>query len=165
VSLAQLLHSSQTSPMRSGVKAVAFAEIDTTLPPTCAGRLALRIAFDEQQDVFQVVHINEPSPIESTAYLIKYDSVHGEKGTTSAQRTSATRRTCMLPLISPHYCISPSICFALCRHLGARGRGSGWQDCHHTKRWQRDGADLQRSQAPRRGKEGTTPPCTLHVQV
>ena len=39
----------------------------------------LRLAFDERQDLFQIVHINEPSPIESTAYLIKYDSVHGEK--------------------------------------------------------------------------------------
>ncbi|EFN55997.1 hypothetical protein CHLNCDRAFT_145382 [Chlorella variabilis] len=41
------------------------------------GRLVLRLAFDERQDLFQIVHINEPSPIESTAYLIKYDSVHG----------------------------------------------------------------------------------------
>lgn len=91
--------------MRSGVKAVAFAEIDATLPSTSAGRLALRIAFDEQQDVFQVVHINEPSPIESTAYLIKYDSVHGEKGTTSAQQTCTPKD---VPLVSPHHCITAS---------------------------------------------------------
>jgi hypothetical protein len=42
------------------------------LPP---GRLAFRLAFDSA-DV-QIVHVNEPTVIESSAYLLKYDSVHG----------------------------------------------------------------------------------------
>ena len=42
----------------------------------CAGRLALRIAF-EQPDVFEIVHLNDIAAVESAAYLIKYDSVHG----------------------------------------------------------------------------------------
>lgn len=47
----------------------------TLLPPLAAGRLAMRIAFDCPD--LEVVHINEPSPIESSAYLLKFDSVHG----------------------------------------------------------------------------------------
>jgi glyceraldehyde-3-phosphate dehydrogenase/erythrose-4-phosphate dehydrogenase len=42
-----------------------------------AGRLAFRVAW-AQQDVFQFVHLNDITAIESVAYLIKYDSVHGE---------------------------------------------------------------------------------------
>ncbi|KAL4421151.1 hypothetical protein ABPG77_000786 [Micractinium sp. CCAP 211/92] len=42
------------------------------------GRLAMRIAFDCPD--LEVVHINEPSPIESSAYLLKFDSVHGTWG-------------------------------------------------------------------------------------
>lgn len=40
-----------------------------------AGRLALRIAFDCPD--LQIVHLNDIAAVESTAYLIKYDSVHG----------------------------------------------------------------------------------------
>ncbi|KAF5830329.1 hypothetical protein DUNSADRAFT_14740 [Dunaliella salina] len=40
------------------------------------GRLSLRIAFDKP-DEFQIAHLNDVQPIESVAYLIKYDSVHG----------------------------------------------------------------------------------------
>eukprot|EP00887_Chlorella_sp_A99_P006908 scaffold2.g6908.t1 len=46
--------------------------------PACAGRLALRIAVDTGVPL-EVVHVNEPSPIESSTYLLKYDSVHGER--------------------------------------------------------------------------------------
>ena len=31
----------------------------------------------EQPDVFELVHINEPSAVESSAYLLQLDSVHG----------------------------------------------------------------------------------------
>ena len=41
------------------------------------GRLTLRILVDSGADV-ELVHINEPSAIESTSYLLKFDSVHGE---------------------------------------------------------------------------------------
>lgn len=41
-----------------------------------AGRLAFRIAFDTCPDL-ELVHINEPTVIESSAYLLKYDSIHG----------------------------------------------------------------------------------------
>ncbi|PRW57280.1 type I glyceraldehyde-3-phosphate dehydrogenase [Chlorella sorokiniana] len=40
------------------------------------GRLAFRIAFDSCPEL-ELVHINEPSPIESSAYLLKFDSIHG----------------------------------------------------------------------------------------
>ncbi|PNW81397.1 hypothetical protein CHLRE_07g354200v5 [Chlamydomonas reinhardtii] len=43
------------------------------------GRLAFRVAW-AQQDVFQFVHLNDITAIESVAYLIKYDSVHGTWG-------------------------------------------------------------------------------------
>lgn len=41
------------------------------------GRLTLRILVDSGADV-ELVHINEPSAIESTSYLLKFDSVHGQ---------------------------------------------------------------------------------------
>ena len=44
-------------------------------PPLPAGRLAFRLAFDSAE--VQIVHVNEPTVIESSAYLLKYDSVHG----------------------------------------------------------------------------------------
>lgn len=37
----------------------------------------MRIAFDTAQDVMTVVHINDLAAVESSAYLLKYDSVHG----------------------------------------------------------------------------------------
>lgn len=40
------------------------------------GRLALRIAF-ERPEVFEIVHLNDLGSAPSTAYLLKYDSVHG----------------------------------------------------------------------------------------
>ncbi|KAK9830553.1 hypothetical protein WJX72_012427 [[Myrmecia] bisecta] len=43
------------------------------------GRLAFRRAF-EQPDAFQIVHVNDISALESAAYLLKYDSVHGTWG-------------------------------------------------------------------------------------
>ncbi|KAL4451734.1 hypothetical protein ABPG75_007396 [Micractinium tetrahymenae] len=43
------------------------------------GRLAMRVAFEDCSDL-EIVHINEPSPIESSAYLLKFDSVHGTWG-------------------------------------------------------------------------------------
>lgn len=36
----------------------------------------MRIAYDSSED-FQVVHINDLASVESSAYLLKYDSVHG----------------------------------------------------------------------------------------
>lgn len=36
----------------------------------------MRIAF-ERPDEFQIAHLNDVQPIESVAYLLKYDSVHG----------------------------------------------------------------------------------------
>lgn len=36
----------------------------------------MRVAFESSD--LEIVHINEPSPIESSAYLLKFDSVHGE---------------------------------------------------------------------------------------
>ena len=44
-------------------------------PPLPPGRLAFRLAFDSAE--VQIVHVNEPTVIESSAYLLKYDSVHG----------------------------------------------------------------------------------------
>ncbi|KXZ56078.1 hypothetical protein GPECTOR_2g960 [Gonium pectorale] len=43
------------------------------------GRLAFRVAW-AQPDVFQFVHLNDITAIESVAYLLKYDSVHGTWG-------------------------------------------------------------------------------------
>lgn len=43
------------------------------------GRLAFRIIFDSCPDL-ELVHVNEPSALESSAYLIKFDSVHGTWG-------------------------------------------------------------------------------------
>ena len=40
------------------------------------GRLAFRIIFDTCPEL-EIVHVNEPSALESSAYLIKFDSVHG----------------------------------------------------------------------------------------
>lgn len=40
------------------------------------GRLALRFAW-EHPETFELVHLNDITAIESVAYLIKYDSVHG----------------------------------------------------------------------------------------
>lgn len=38
----------------------------------------MRLAFDSSENVdFMIVHINDPAAIESAAYLLKYDSVHG----------------------------------------------------------------------------------------
>ena len=37
----------------------------------------MRIAFDSCQDTIQVVHINDIASLESAAYLLKFDSVHG----------------------------------------------------------------------------------------
>lgn len=36
----------------------------------------MRLAFESADDI-EIVHINEPSAIQSAAYLLKYDSVHG----------------------------------------------------------------------------------------
>jgi len=41
------------------------------------GRLALRIAIESAGGALQLVHLNDISAVESAAYLIKYDSVHG----------------------------------------------------------------------------------------
>ncbi|KAG7667529.1 hypothetical protein Ndes2526B_g03529 [Nannochloris sp. 'desiccata'] len=41
------------------------------------GRLVMRIAFDTCQDTIQIVHINDLAVVESAAYLLKFDSVHG----------------------------------------------------------------------------------------
>jgi glyceraldehyde 3-phosphate dehydrogenase len=43
------------------------------------GRLALRLAW-QQADAFTIVHLNDVAAIESVAYLIQYDSVHGTWG-------------------------------------------------------------------------------------
>jgi glyceraldehyde 3-phosphate dehydrogenase len=43
------------------------------------GRLALRLAW-QQADDFTIVHLNDVAAIESVAYLIQYDSVHGTWG-------------------------------------------------------------------------------------
>ncbi|GFR40367.1 hypothetical protein Agub_g915 [Astrephomene gubernaculifera] len=43
------------------------------------GRLAFRLAW-AQHDVFQFVHLNDITAIDSVAYLLKYDSVHGTWG-------------------------------------------------------------------------------------
>ena len=51
----------------------------TSAPGTAlAGRIAARIFFEGQE--LEIVHINEPSPIESSAYLWKWDSVHSARG-------------------------------------------------------------------------------------
>jgi hypothetical protein len=42
------------------------------------GRLAFRLAF-ERPDDFEVVHLNDLAVAESTAYLLQFDSVHGER--------------------------------------------------------------------------------------
>jgi glyceraldehyde 3-phosphate dehydrogenase len=42
-----------------------------------AGRLAIRIAW-ARPDIFQIVHLNDITAAESVAYLLKFDSVHGE---------------------------------------------------------------------------------------
>ena len=41
------------------------------------GRLAFRCAWEHPEEV-EVVHVNEhPGALESSAYLLKFDSVHG----------------------------------------------------------------------------------------
>ncbi|GFH18575.1 Gp_dh_N domain-containing protein, partial [Haematococcus lacustris] len=42
-------------------------------------RLALRLAWS-QADAFTIVKLNDVAAVESVAYLIKYDSVHGTWG-------------------------------------------------------------------------------------
>lgn len=37
----------------------------------------MRIAFDSCSDQLSVVHINDLASVESAAYLLKFDSVHG----------------------------------------------------------------------------------------
>ena len=44
-----------------------------------AGRLAMRVAFDTSSDQLQVVHVNDLASVESAAYLLKFDSVHGKQ--------------------------------------------------------------------------------------
>jgi glyceraldehyde 3-phosphate dehydrogenase len=39
--------------------------------------LAIRIAFDNFQDDLNIVHVNDLASVESSAYLLKFDSVHG----------------------------------------------------------------------------------------
>lgn len=41
------------------------------------GRLVMRIGFDAGFDDYEVVHINDLAAVESSAYLLKFDSVHG----------------------------------------------------------------------------------------
>jgi glyceraldehyde 3-phosphate dehydrogenase len=41
------------------------------------GRLAIRLAW-ARPDIFQLVHLNDITAVESVAYLLKFDSVHGE---------------------------------------------------------------------------------------
>ena len=41
-----------------------------------AGRLALRLVF-EQPEAFELVHLNDIAAVESAAYLVQFDSVHG----------------------------------------------------------------------------------------
>lgn len=41
-----------------------------------AGRLALRLVFD-RPEAFTLVHLNDLGAVESTTYLLKFDSVHG----------------------------------------------------------------------------------------
>lgn len=43
------------------------------------GRLAFRLGWNESS--YDVVHVNEIAVVESSAYLAKYDSVHGESRT------------------------------------------------------------------------------------
>lgn len=43
------------------------------------GRLAFRLGWNESS--YDVVHVNEIAVVESSAYLAKYDSVHGESWT------------------------------------------------------------------------------------
>ena len=38
----------------------------------------MRIAFDTCSDELQVIHINDLASVESSAYLLKFDSVHGK---------------------------------------------------------------------------------------
>ena len=37
----------------------------------------MRAAYDDNQDTVQVVHVNDLAAVESSAYLLKFDSVHG----------------------------------------------------------------------------------------
>jgi glyceraldehyde 3-phosphate dehydrogenase len=41
-----------------------------------AGRLVIRLAW-ARPDIFELVHFNDIAAIESVAYLLQYDSVHG----------------------------------------------------------------------------------------
>lgn len=38
----------------------------------------MRVAFDSCSEEVAVVHINDLASVESSAYLLKFDSVHGE---------------------------------------------------------------------------------------
>lgn len=76
------MHTANHAPLHRAVlqpaaAAAAPPPAGRPINPPSAGRLAFRIAFDSCPEL-ELVHINEPSPIESTAYLLKYDSVHGE---------------------------------------------------------------------------------------
>lgn len=54
----------------------------------------MRVAFEDCSDV-EIVHINEPSPIESSAYLLKFDSVHGAPHSASVQEVMSCVSQCM----------------------------------------------------------------------
>lgn len=64
-----------------------------------AGRLAAREIVG--QDDLQLVHINDVCAVESAAYLLKYDSVHGERlfqssatGCAESEQQLSVQRVC-----------------------------------------------------------------------
>ena len=74
------------------------------------GRLALRLAW-AQPDAFELVHINDVAAVESVAYLVKYDSVHG-----ACWVLGGLARSCLLTLAPP-------------RHVRPQREGRGQQHC------------------------------------
>lgn len=62
----------------------------------------MRIALEQADCPLEVVHINEPSPIESSAYLLKYDSVHGEWARSIESSSNMVKNTGEAGLYAPH---------------------------------------------------------------
>lgn len=72
-----------------------------------------RVAFD-QADKFDFVHLNDLAAPESVAYLIKFDSVHGERGIWNSPLQAWTHG-----LLDPHSCKDASVHLPAC--TGAMG--------------------------------------------
>lgn len=100
----------------------------------------MRVAFESCPEI-EVVHINEPAALESSAYLLKFDSTHGRRqalgrpellvqgGCVSWRHRALSglrQRKVLFGLVTQTH--------TLRRHVGPRSGGGEWQDGHHPAR-------------------------------